>query len=61
MLVPVWWGLLSTLGPAFCQSRSDRLPAGTAGEASAPSGALPPVVAAVDDHEKCIDHYLNGL
>lgn len=61
MLVPVWPGLLSTRGPAFSQSRSDRLPAGTAGEASAPRGALPPVVAAVDGHEKYADHYLSAL
>jgi hypothetical protein len=33
MLVPVLSGLLSSLIPAFCQSRSDRLPAGPAGEA----------------------------
>ena len=48
MLVPVSLGLLSSLRPAIGQSRSDRLPAGPAGKALAPRGALPPISAGVD-------------
>ena len=43
MLMPILSSLLTPLAPAFCQPRSDLLPAGPAGETQAPRRASPPV------------------